>query len=94
MQESKENVKVKDILYHARIIPNCGIYDVLEVKVRSVYDDYFVVVEKRYKHAFLFYYSNLGKTIFRDRKQALEKATNAEKNKKKIVSEETFYEEY
>lgn len=42
----ENSIKKKDVLYYTRIIPNCGIYDVFEVKVRSVYDDYFVALEK------------------------------------------------
>lgn len=87
-------VRKNDIFYYTRIIPNCGIYYVLEIKIRSVYDDYFVGIEKRDKHVFLFYYSNIDKILFRDRKIAVNKANEAEKNKRKIVSEETYYEEY
>lgn len=81
-------VRKNDIFYYTRIIPNCGIYDVLEIKIRSVYDDYFVGIEKIDKHVFLFYYSNIDKIL------AVNKANEAEKNKRKIVSEETYYEEY
>lgn len=87
-------VRKNDVFYYTRIIPNCEIYDVLEIKIRSVYDDYFVGVEKIDKHVFLFYYSNIDKILFRDRKIAVNKANEAEKNKRKIVSEETYYEEY
>lgn len=87
-------VRKNDVFYYTRIIPNCGIYDVLEIKIRSVYEDYFVGIEKRDKHVFLFYYSNIDKILFRDRKIAVNKANEAEKNKRKIVSEETYYEEY
>lgn len=90
----ENNIKKKDVLYYTRIIPNCGIYDVFEVKVRSVYDDYFVALEKRDKHAFLFYYNDINKRVFRDRKVALKIVQEAEKNKKKTISEETYYEEY
>lgn len=87
-------VRKNDVFYYTRIIPNCGIYDVLEIKIRSVYEDYFVGIEKRDKHVFLFYYSNIDKILFRDRKIAVNKVNEAEKNKRKIVSEETYYEEY
>lgn len=87
-------VRKNDVFYYTRIIPNCGIYDVLEIKIRSVYEDYFVGIEKRDKHVFLFYYSNIDKILFRDRKIAINKVNEAEKNKRKIVSEETYYEEY
>ena len=87
-------VRKNDVFYYTGIIPNCGIYDVLEIKIRSVYEDYFVGIEKRDKHVFLFYYTNIDKILFRDRKIAVNKANEAEKNKRKIVSEETYYEEY
>lgn len=87
-------VRKNDVFYYTRIIPNCEIYDVLEIKIRSVYDDYFVGVEKIDQHVFLFYYSNIDKILFRDRKIAVNKANESEKNKRKIVSEETYYEEY
>lgn len=81
-----------DILYYARIIPNAGIYDVLEIKIRSIYDTYFVGIEKFEKQAFLFNYSDIDKTIFKDRTKALDLVKEAEKNKKNI-SMEIYYEE-
>lgn len=84
-------MKKGDIYYYARIIPNIS-YDVYEIKVRSVYDTYFVGLEKYTKQAFLFDYSDVNKTIFENRKNALNKIKEAEKNKKNI-STEIYYEE-
>ena len=81
------NLKKKDKLYYARIIESSNIYDVLELTVRTVHDDWFVGVEKRDKQAFLFFNSDIGNRVFLDRKDALEKVINEEKNKK-----ETDYE--
>lgn len=81
-------MKKGDIYYYTRIIPTVGIYDLLEVKIRSVYDTYFVGIEKRYKQAFLFNYSDIDKTLFEDRKIALKAVKEAEKNKKEIYYEE------
>ena len=36
-----EALKKKDTVYYARIIPNCGYYDVLELKVRTVEETWF-----------------------------------------------------
>lgn len=91
--ENTYNLKRKDIVYYAKIVPNCGIYDVYELIVRTIADDYFVGMEKRDKHAFLLYYSDVGKTVFVNRKDALDKVKESEKNKK-VVSDETYYEEY
>ena len=86
-------IKKNDKFYYARIVPTCGIYDVYELKVRAVYESYFVCIEKRDKHAYLFYENDIGKTLFHNRNDALEKVIEAEKNKK-IISNETYYEEY
>lgn len=86
-------LKKSDIVYHARIYPTLGIYDLDELKIRTVTEDYFVGLEKKEKKAFLFPYSSIGKTIFLNRKDALNKIKEAEKNKVQ-VSTETYYEEY
>ena len=85
-------MKKGDIYYYARIIPNAGIYDLLEVKIRSVYETYFVGLEKFGKQAFLFNYSDIDKILFKNRKTALDFVKNAEKNKKYIPTE-IYYEE-
>lgn len=84
-------MKVKDILYYARIIPTVGIFDVCQLTIRTVKED--VGCDKVDKHAYLFSYSDLGEVVFHDRKQALDKVLVAENNKKKI-NNEVFYEEY
>lgn len=70
-----------DIVYRTRILPTVGIYDLDELKIRTVEDTYFVGVEKRNKTAFLLPYSSIGKTVFLNRKEALQKIREAEKNK-------------
>lgn len=81
-------MKKGEIYYYARIIPNSGIYDLLEVKIRSVYETYFVGIERRNKQAFLFNYSDIDKILFVNRKIALKTVKEAEKNKKEICYEE------
>lgn len=70
-----------------------GIFDVCQLTIRTVKEDYFVGCDKVDKHAYLFSYSDLGEVVFHDRKQALDKVLVAENNKKKI-NNEVFYEEY
>lgn len=93
-QNKEENIKVKrkDKLYYAQILKRVGVYNVLECTVRSVYDTYFVCVEKRDKHAYLFNYTDIGNSVFFNRQDALEKVNLAEKDKIE-VSDETYYEE-
>lgn len=87
------DLKQKDIIYYSRIIPSASLYDVCELKVRTIEDNWLVAVDKRDKHAYLFYDNDLNKTIFIDRKDALNRVKEAEKNKKEITTE-TYYEEY
>lgn len=86
-------ITIGDTLYFARIIPTVGIYNVLDLKVRTVENDYFACIDKRDKNAFLFSYKDIDKTVFKYRKDALLKVKEAEENKPKLQSE-TYYEEY
>lgn len=92
-QEEKIRLKKQDTVYYARINPRAGTYDVCELKIRTVQDDWYVGLDKRDKHAYLFYDSDINKTIFIKRNDALSKVKTAEKNKTNI-SEEIYYEEY
>lgn len=80
-----------DVLFYARILPASGIYDVLELKIRTVESNWFVGIEKRDKQAFLFADTAIDKIIFADRNKALEVVQSAEANKKEDY--EAFYEE-
>lgn len=91
---NNHNIKKNDVLYYTRISDNLGMYELCELKVRTVKDTYFVGLENRTKVAFLFGCGLIGETIFFDRKEALKKVKEAEKNKPKNVSTETYYEEY
>lgn len=95
MTKEKPKLNKKDVVYHTRIFPTLGIYDLDELKVRTVEDDWFVAIEKSTRRAYLFSYDSINKTIFLDRKDALNKVKEAEANKHKYhVSTETYYEEY
>ena len=86
-------LKKGDIVYYSRIMPNLGIFDVYELKIRTIEDTYFVGNDKRDKRAFLLPYSAIGEYVFIDRKDAVDKAIAAEENAPR-VSKETYYEEY
>ena len=87
------DLKRKDIIYYARIIPASSIYDVCELTLRTVESNWFVGIDKRDKRAYIFNDSDINKVVFKNRKDALKKVLNAEANKK-YVSSETYYEEY
>ena len=86
-------IKLNDIVYYERIMPKLGIFDVYDLKVRTVEDTYFVAIDKRDKKSYLFNFTDINKTVFANREEALNKTKEAEKNKPK-VSTETYYEEY
>lgn len=90
---TKEDIRKGMVLYYARILRPVGMYEVIELLIRTVEDDYFVGVDKRDKHAYLFSYNNLNKLIFSDRQECLDIVLDAEKNAPKI-SNEKEYEEY
>lgn len=85
-------MKKKDIVYYARIQPSLGVYDVLELIVRTVEKDWFSGMDKRDKRVYLFNNKDIDKLVFTDRKVALNKVKEAEKYKKE-VKYETYYEE-
>lgn len=93
MDKDKKELKKSDIVYYARILPEVGTYEVIDLKVRTVADDFFVGIENRTKHAYLLYIKDIGKIVFFDRKEALKVVKEAEKNGKKVSSEK-YYEEY
>ena len=88
-----DKIRKNDIVYYARIMPRLGIFDVYDLKVRTVEDTYFVAIDKCDKKSYLFSYNDIGKTVFFDWQEAVDKTKEAEKNKPK-VSAEIFYEEY
>ena len=88
-----DKIRKNDIVYYARIMPKLGIFDVYDLKVRTVEDTYFVAIDKRDKKSYLFNFTDINKTVFANREDALSKVKEAEKNKPK-VSAEIFYEEY
>ena len=93
MNNEKE-IKRSDFVYYARILPTVGLYEVIDLKVRTVADDFFVGIENRTKHAYLLKINDIGKIVFFDRNEALKVVKEAEKNSKIKVSDEKYYEEY
>ena len=88
-----DKIRKNDIVYYARIMPKLDVYDVYELKVRTVEDTYFSTIDKRDKKSYLFSYNDIGNTVFFDWQEAVQKTKETEKNKPK-VSAETYYEEY
>ena len=92
--ESEQSaIAIGNIVYYARIMPKLDVYDVYELRVRTVEDTYFSTIDKKDKNSYLFSYNDIGKTVFFNWQEDVDKTKEAEKNKPK-VSAETYYEEY
>ena len=82
-----------DIVYYARIIPSTGIYDLCELKIRTIYPDSFVGVDKHTKQALVCDLSDCDIKVFERRNDALKVIQEAEKNKKEFTKEVEINEE-
>lgn len=60
-----------DMVYWARIIPQTGTFDVVDLKIRTVQDTYFVGVEDKSSQAFPFSPNDIGEVIFSNRADAV-----------------------
>ena len=85
-------MKRLDTVYYARILDQVATYEICELRIRTIEDDYFVGIDKRDKHAYLFSNDELNKKVFYNRSDALRIVKEAEKNKR-VISIETYYEE-
>lgn len=65
-------LKKKDQVFYLRILPEQDIKEVLRLTLRTVTDEYFVGIEEKEQHAFLFHYSDIGKVVFLTYGEALE----------------------
>lgn len=77
-----------DIVFYTRIIIKNHIYEVCELKIRTVEDEWFVGVDKRDKHAYLLKNSELNKTVFNKRQDALDLVKKIQKNNEEEPKEE------
>lgn len=65
-------LKKKDKIFYLRKLPKQDINEVLRLTVRTVEEDYFVGIEEKEQHVFLFHYSDIGKIVFLTYGEALE----------------------
>lgn len=88
-----KTIEKGDIVYYTRIFPETGTYDLCELKVRTIMDNWFCGVDKEDKREYLLGFNEIEETVFDNRKIALKRIHNAEK-KYPHISGETYYEEY
>ena len=86
-------MKRGDKIYFARILPKVEIYEVYDLKLRTVEETWFSATDKKTGQAFLFHNKDIGNIVFFNREEALEKVKNAERDKKEI-NEESYYEKF
>lgn len=82
-----------DKVYYARTLIPVDIFDLYVLKVRTVGDNWFTAYEDKSKQVFLFNEKDIGKIVYKNRKEALENLNEKKKNRKKI-SKEIYYEEF
>lgn len=59
------------VVFFARVVPSCNLYDVRELIIRTVEDDHYVGYDTKTAQAFLFSDSDIERTIFFTRSDAL-----------------------
>ena len=59
-----------DIVYLARAIPVCGIYEVLELKIVTVADNYMIGTDVETKTSFPFSKDDINKRVFTSYEEA------------------------
>ena len=59
-----------DIVYLARAIPVCGIYEVLELKVTTITDNYIIGTDVETKTSFPFSKDDINKRVFTSYEEA------------------------
>ena len=72
MEDKKQQISKGTKVYWTRIHPQICVYDLYDLTVRSVYDTYFVAVDKRSKQSYIFNYKDINKTIYIERTDALD----------------------
>lgn len=72
-------------VFWSRIHHNTGIYEVCELKVRTVYENSFVGVDKDSRQAHIISYDECDISVFDDRATAVAVVKEAEKRRKKFT---------
>lgn len=61
-----------DIVYYARYLPKTDIDEILELRIRTVGEDWYVGTEEKTHMAFMFYKKDINVKVFSQRSMALE----------------------
>ena len=82
-----------DTVYYTRVFPETGTYDLCDLIIRTVMDNWFCGVDNKDKRAYLLGLNEIDENVFYDRSIALKRIHNAEQ-KYPHINGETYYEEY
>lgn len=87
-----DDIKLGDKIYYARAFPNVGLYEIVELKIRTINKDNpdkpWYVGTYRSGSSFLFTHSQINTDFFFDRQAALAKVKETEKNGKHFSKSE------
>lgn len=81
----KEEFTIGQIVFYTRILPTAGIYDLLEIKLRTVEDTYIVGCDEKDHTAYLVSEIEAETCIFMSRKDALNKIKEEKKKGKENI---------
>ena len=81
-----EDFEIGDYVYFARIIPSCDVYELKNLKLRTVDHDagWFVGLDAKTKGAYLFQAADVGKSVFLSESTAKDVIKEAKKNRKEV----------
>ena len=73
-----------DMIYWARIMPQTGTYDVIDLKLRTVAETYFVGVDNKTSQAYPFAPKDIGEILFTRREDAVDAVKEAQEINKTV----------
>lgn len=76
---TKDDLKKGKLVYWVRVVPRCQIFDVIDMKVRTVTDDYFTACyTEGLGQTQLFNFSDIDHIVFESRAEAIEICSDRE----------------
>ena len=84
---SKTELTKGQKVYYARVFPQIGMFELIDLKVVTIEDTWFTGAEQRTKQTYLFGMNSINKTVFLDRQEALELVIETQESYKKTHKE-------
>lgn len=80
-------IKKGEKIYYVRALQKVDIYELYELNIRTVKENWFAAYEDKSKQVFLFSNKDIGNIVFTIRKDALEKLNEMKKKRRKVSDE-------